>query len=338
MRLRPRACVSAACRPRRPRFSRQADRSTAKYVRKVVPKSASERAFLARAVSGIFLFADLHATLLNDVLDAMEKKVVADGERLMAQGAKGDNFYVIESGKYRVLKDGKQVFEYSGAGFFGELALMYNTSRSATVEAASAGVVWALDRATFRHLVTSAQEQRAKVSQESLAKVVILQSLSVADRRRLGDALVAREYTDGEVVIVQGAYGGNMFLIEEGKAVACQDATVGGKVVRKEVFTHNAGDYFGERALITDEPRAATVLARGPLKVGTGHQPGARTRRHARRAQLRAAPQLHARLALAAPRRAQVWTIDRAAFERLLGSDVKERMLSRVKSGYTQSK
>ncbi|KAG8460041.1 hypothetical protein KFE25_014186 [Diacronema lutheri] len=284
---------------RRNSISAEADRSTAKYVRKVVPKSASERAFLARAVSGIFLFADLHATLLNDVLDAMEKKVVADGERLMAQGAKGDNFYVIESGKYRVLKDGKQVFEYSGAGFFGELALMYNTSRSATVEAASAGVVWALDRATFRHLVTSAQEQRAKVSQESLAKVVILQSLSVADRRRLGDALVAREYTDGEVVIVQGAYGGNMFLIEEGKAVACQDATVGGKVVRKEVFTHNAGDYFGERALITDEPRAATVLARGPLKV---------------------------------------WTIDRAAFERLLGSDVKERMLSRVKSGYTQSK
>ena len=47
-------------------------------------------------------------------------------------------------------------------GSFGELALLYNCPRAATVTADSAGVVWTLDRATFRSLVVGAMEERRR--------------------------------------------------------------------------------------------------------------------------------------------------------------------------------
>jgi cAMP-dependent protein kinase regulator len=244
-------------------------------VKKVIPKTPAERTFLKASVTGIFLFSDLSGSLLDDVIDAMERKAVAAGERLMAQGQEGDNFYVVQSGNFEALKDGKTVYEYLGHGFFGELALMYNTRRQATVEARTAGVVWALDRLTFRHILTITQQQRTKMSQEALAKVSVLSSLSKADLLRLGDALMPCEYQDGETVIRQGAYGDTVFIIEEGSAMAYQEAVVptagsssAAPTERREVFQHGPGDYFGERALLTDEPRAATVVARGNLKVG----------------------------------------------------------------------
>jgi len=57
---------------------------------------------------------------------------------MMCAGDAGDYFYVIESGTYEVFKtvdgESKKVFEYKEAGSFGELALMYNCPRAATVK------------------------------------------------------------------------------------------------------------------------------------------------------------------------------------------------------------
>jgi cAMP-dependent protein kinase regulator len=60
-----------------------------------------------------------------------------------------DNFYVIESGIYDVyVKNDKQepqhCWEYNNSGSFGELALMYNQPRAATIVARTAGKLWAL--------------------------------------------------------------------------------------------------------------------------------------------------------------------------------------------------
>ena len=50
------------------------------------------------------------------------------------EGEEGDNFYVIESGTWAALKAGVTVFQYEGHGAFGELALLYNCPRAATVQ------------------------------------------------------------------------------------------------------------------------------------------------------------------------------------------------------------
>ena len=46
----------------------------------------------------------------------------------------GDNYYIIESGTFEAYVGGERVFTYQGHGAFGELALLYNSPRQATVK------------------------------------------------------------------------------------------------------------------------------------------------------------------------------------------------------------
>ena len=53
---------------------------------------------------------------------------------LCSEGAEGDNYYIIESGTFEAYKGDELKFTYEGTGAFGELALMYNSPRQATVK------------------------------------------------------------------------------------------------------------------------------------------------------------------------------------------------------------
>ena len=83
------------------------------------------------------------------LVDAMFEKKCSKGDEIICQGDPGDYFYVIETGFYEVWKsenknnpsiDCKKVFHYNNKGAFGELALMYNAPRAATVKAITAGI------------------------------------------------------------------------------------------------------------------------------------------------------------------------------------------------------
>ena len=93
------------------------------------------------------------------VADAMVEKTFSAGEEIMTQGDEGDALYFLEKGEALVIKDGERVFQYTEVGqFFGELALMNNAPRAATVEASGEVVCLRLGRAEFERLVGSCQE------------------------------------------------------------------------------------------------------------------------------------------------------------------------------------
>jgi CRP-like cAMP-binding protein len=70
-------------------------------------------------------------------------------------GQKGDYFYIIESGVFEVIVNGVAVATLESGKSFGELALLYNTPRAATVYALTNCVVYALDRDTFRNTLAN---------------------------------------------------------------------------------------------------------------------------------------------------------------------------------------
>lgn len=222
-------------------------------------KSDAEREFLVKTLADIFIFRSLENNQRERVINAMFGREVKSGDVIIEQGDDGDNFYVIESGVYDIEVNKNNVGNYTEKGSFGELALMYNMPRAATIRAASDGKLWALDRLTFKRIVLKAAFEKRKMYEALLDNLPMFKSLGAYERMNVADALFSKSYADGEAIIKQDEEAKNMYFIEKGNV----------KVVReqegqsKELATLGNGGYFGELALLTKKPRAATVYASG---------------------------------------------------------------------------
>jgi len=113
------------------------------------------------------MFLPLAPSDLERVAGQLELIEVPEGMVLIRQGDVGDRFYVIDSGTFEVLADGRLVNELTEADHFGEIALLHDVPRTATVRARSDGSVWALDREEFLATITGMPQAVAAAEQIS---------------------------------------------------------------------------------------------------------------------------------------------------------------------------
>ena len=126
----------------------------------MVAKSEASKALILSVLQSSFLFSSLSPAELERVAMAMFAKPVAAGDVVITQGDKGDFFYIVEVGAFAITVDGAYVKSAGAGDSFGELALLYNCPRAATVTADRPGSLWALDRAVFRYMVASTRESQ----------------------------------------------------------------------------------------------------------------------------------------------------------------------------------
>jgi len=102
---------------------------------------------------GVPLLAGLSRTLLDDLAPEFEPLRYSAGASIVREGEPGDRLYIIRSGDVDVLVGGRAVRRLGPAGYFGEVALLHQVPRTATVRARTPVVVYALDRAAFQRLL-----------------------------------------------------------------------------------------------------------------------------------------------------------------------------------------
>lgn len=177
------------------------------------------------------------------------------GDVVFKQGDTGDTFYVVETGSFSVTNAGGEELARCCKGqCFGELALLRNEPRAATVTAMELSKVLACTRQTFNSLLGSLAEIRNMWRFEALGKVPLLMPLSQKQRLKLCTAFVAKNYAPGDMIVTKGEAGDTFFVIEKGSCIVYGDG-------EKELVRLGPASYFGERALLRNEPRAATVRA-----------------------------------------------------------------------------
>uniref|UniRef100_A0A3P9BM62 cAMP-dependent protein kinase type II-alpha regulatory subunit n=2 Tax=Haplochromini TaxID=319058 RepID=A0A3P9BM62_9CICH len=237
--------------------------------RVVHPKTDEQRCRLQEACRDILLFKTLDQEQFSQVLDAMFESIVKPQEHVIDQGHDGDNFYVIERGVYDIVVSGKCVGQYNNKGSFGELALMYNTPRAATIVATQDGALWGLDRATFRRLIVKNNAKKRRMYECFIESVPLLKSLEATERMKLVDVLGAKQFTDAERIITQGDKADCFYIVESGEVkIMMKSKTKADHADNAEVEITRCtrGQYFGELALVTNKPRAASAYAVGDVK------------------------------------------------------------------------
>eukprot|EP00747_Dinoflagellata_sp_TGD_P166422 gnl/TRDRNA2_/TRDRNA2_189184_c0_seq1.p1 gnl/TRDRNA2_/TRDRNA2_189184_c0~~gnl/TRDRNA2_/TRDRNA2_189184_c0_seq1.p1 ORF type:complete len:409 (-),score=124.61 gnl/TRDRNA2_/TRDRNA2_189184_c0_seq1:154-1380(-) len=227
----------------------------------VFPKTDERKAMLQKVLQKSFLFAQLEKQDMNTVLDAMKECRFDAGTRVINEGDAGDYLFVVEEGTLdcKKLIDGtdKVVKTCIQGDVFGELALLYNCPRAASCDVGKEpAICWQLDRETFGYIVKEAATKRRNKYDDFLNKVSLLSSLDNYERSQLADALKPEAYKKGDIIVRQDDPGNMFYIVEEGSLYASKSFPNEG--VRR-VMDYKAGDYFGELALLKNQPRAASV-------------------------------------------------------------------------------
>lgn len=122
-------------------------------------------------LSRVPLFEELDAAELQSVADSMHEANVPAGATVTAEGGAGDGFFVIASGEAEVTVEGRPRATLTAGDYFGEIALLLGSSRTATVTAASDLRCFALTPWDFRTLVEGSPAIAWKVMQSMAARL-----------------------------------------------------------------------------------------------------------------------------------------------------------------------
>ncbi|XP_076025855.1 cAMP-dependent protein kinase type II-beta regulatory subunit [Genypterus blacodes] len=244
-----------------------------KEPRVTYPKTDEQRQRLQEACRDILLFKNLDPEEMSQVLDGMFEKFCTEEDHVIDQDDDGDNFYVIENGTFnifmRVEGEDKLVGCYDNRGSFGELALMYNTPRAATIIATTPGALWCLDRLTFRRIIVKNNAKKRRLYEAFIETLPLLTSLELSERMKVVDVLSTKAYNDAQQIIAQGDLADSFYIVESGQVRITMKRSRTKKDQEDEavdIATCSRGQYFGELALVTNRPRAASAYAVGSVK------------------------------------------------------------------------
>jgi cAMP-dependent protein kinase regulator len=235
-----------------------------------ISKTNEQRQRIIEVINKCFMFSALDKTEREVLILAFEERKFEPGFDVIRQGDDGNELFVVDSGelacskRFGQDKDARFIKNYGPGDAFGELALLYNVPRAASIKATSEAICWVLDRDCFNHIVKEAARKKRETYESFLASVKLFKEIDDYERSQMADALQTIEYESGEYVIHEGEWGDVFYIVEEGQAVATK-TLVPGKAP-EEVLKYEPGGYFGELALLKGAPRAANVIATSHLK------------------------------------------------------------------------
>jgi cAMP-dependent protein kinase regulator len=221
-------------------------------------KSQDEIDFITSALQKNFVFENMSPRELKPLIMAFEKSQVASGATIISQGDAGDYFYIIQMGACSFSVDGKEVGQAKTGDSFGELALLYTCPRAASVKATVNTTLLRVDQTSFRYILQNQTKEGFKAKQDLLTKLSFLQDLDEENINKLTAVMTPHPFKKGDYLMKKGDVADYFYVVQEGTLLATNIGVADSKF---EDVTVSPGEYVGERALVTGEPRAADVIA-----------------------------------------------------------------------------
>lgn len=222
------------------------------------PKGPRDIEIITNALTKHFIFTSLSEENRVTLISQMKHYTLAPHEIVFEQEQPGVNFFVVASGQLEVIINSRRVNVLNPGDSFGELALLHDTVRSATVLTIDRSTMWGLDRKTFRSAVESVNAQNYQENKRFIESVPLLRILTPIQKETLVGSLSTLKFRSKERIVNEGDPGDLFYIIKEGTVVCLQ----GGKEIREM----GRGDFFGEQALLYNSVRTASIMAVSDVK------------------------------------------------------------------------
>ncbi|XP_040032628.2 protein kinase cGMP-dependent 1b isoform X2 [Gasterosteus aculeatus] len=202
---------------------------------------------------------NLELSQIQEVVDCMYPVDYGKDACIIKEGDVGSLVYVMEEGKVEVTKEGKKLCTMGPGKVFGELAILYNCTRTATVMTLMHVKLWAIDRQCFQTIMMRTGLIKHAEYMDFLKSVPTFQGLPEETLTKLADVMEETHYEEGEFIIRQGARGDTFFIISMGKVNVTQEDSANQEPAHLRVLSR--GSWFGEKALQGEDVRTANVIA-----------------------------------------------------------------------------
>ncbi|MBN1128174.1 MAG: cyclic nucleotide-binding domain-containing protein [Chitinispirillaceae bacterium] len=195
------------------------------------------------------------------------------GRVVVLQGAPGDSFFIIVSGRMRVVIEDdfgveRTVAVLSVGDCFGEIALLENIPRTATVTAITSASLLKLEKRHFEQFLAHLPIERTRITDQIrhgklLMSIPLFSYLSPEQFSYLITRSSVERFAGGEVIFKQGDEGDKMYIVKDGQ-VSIRREESGTIILEKTLST---GSVFGEIALVKHVARTAQATAESDVEL-----------------------------------------------------------------------
>lgn len=219
-------------------------------------------AALAKIQRTVPLLAQLNTLQLREMVLESRVLLPEPGDIIFKRNDYSTTFFSIVEGELDVLIDEDEMPDalLKAGEFFGEMALVSGRRRAGTVRARTRCVLIETPRQVMQKLIGSVQAMRRmldEVAIKSVVHVCIGVALKEEELDNLARSAVLKQYAAGDELFHEGDVADGLYLIQRGSVTVSR--IIGGREV--VLFYVAAGNYVGEMALISGEPRYGTVRA-----------------------------------------------------------------------------
>jgi CRP-like cAMP-binding protein len=221
------------------------------------------------------LFEGLDQQAFMDLVKRCERRAFKAGEVLVQQGDQARSFFVLNQGELMVVRspaspaspgsaqEPVELARLHSGDFFGELALVSGSPRSASVIAVTEGDALEFSGTVLRELVDDHPEAaaalnrftRARLLQNTMATSPLFRPFDRAQRKLLIARFVIRDVEPGTAVVTQGQPTDGLYVVMLGRFRVERDG--------QPLAVLEAGDIFGEISLLSRSKATASVISEG---------------------------------------------------------------------------
>nr|XP_046148088.1 cGMP-dependent protein kinase 1-like isoform X3 [Oncorhynchus gorbuscha]XP_046148089.1 cGMP-dependent protein kinase 1-like isoform X3 [Oncorhynchus gorbuscha]XP_046148090.1 cGMP-dependent protein kinase 1-like isoform X3 [Oncorhynchus gorbuscha]XP_046148091.1 cGMP-dependent protein kinase 1-like isoform X3 [Oncorhynchus gorbuscha]XP_046148093.1 cGMP-dependent protein kinase 1-like isoform X3 [Oncorhynchus gorbuscha]XP_046148094.1 cGMP-dependent protein kinase 1-like isoform X3 [Oncorhynchu len=226
-----------------------------------VKKTVSETSLIIKAIQkNDFLsrLDDEQITMMVELLVAIDFK---PGNDVIKEGTEGDSMYIVAAGELLVSQADCNLRTLTCGDVFGELAILYNCKRTATVKAKTVVRLWFMERQMYRTIMTNKSKKKREQLMGFLKTSRTLKALNDSQLSKIIDSMEEVKYQNNDVIVREGAEGNTFYIILKGEVKVTKKLNGQEKQIRKM----GKGEHFGELALIREILRTATCTAVGPV-------------------------------------------------------------------------